>query len=493
VSLRLRLLAATSLVALVALVGADIGTYHALRSFLVRRIDVSLNAAHGQIERRLSTSGSSEQAALQGAAPGMFVELRDPEGHTIGAPLPSSRFGGATSAPELPTLITGLEPVPGRGGQPTVGFTAKSTQPDGTEFHVRAWSLANGDQLVLALPLEETAATLHHLLLVEAAVAAAALVAAVGLGLVAVRIGLRPLTKIESTANDIADGDLDRRVPGSSASTEVGNLARALNTMLDQIQGAFVARDATEAELRTSESRLRQFVADASHELRTPVAAVSAYAELFDLGARDHPEDLERVMSGIRKETARMTDLVDELLLLARLDESRDLAREPVELVSLAADAISAAAAIDSEWSTRLEADGAVEVQGDAGRLRQALDNLLTNVRAHTPPSTRTTVTVARRDESAVLRVADTGPGFDAADAPRLFERFYRADPSRSRDRGGSGLGLAIVAAIVHAHDGEVSAEPNPRGGAVFTITLPLAATPAPPPLSSPTDPAGER
>jgi two-component system OmpR family sensor kinase len=254
-----------------------------------------------------------------------------------------------------------------------------------------------------------------------------------------------------------------------------------------------VARDATEAELRTSESRLRQFVADASHELRTPVAAVSAYAELFDLGARDHPEDLERVMSGIRKETARMTDLVDELLLLARLDESRDLAREPVELVALAADAISAAAAIDSEWPTRLEADGAVEVQGDAGRLRQALDNLLTNVRAHTPPSTRTTVTVARRDESAVLRVADTGPGFDAADAPRLFERFYRADPSRSRDRGGSGLGLAIVAAIVHAHDGEVSAEPNPRGGAVFTITLPLAATPAPPPLSSPTDPAGER
>jgi two-component system OmpR family sensor kinase len=333
---------------------------------------------------------------------------------------------------------------------------------------------------------------LHRLLLIEAAVTAAALAVAIGIGLLAVRVGLRPLTKIESTADAIAAGELDRRVPGDTARTEVGSLARALNAMLEQIQGAFIARDATEAELRTSEGRLRRFVADASHELRTPVTAVSAYAELFELGARQHPDDLERVMTGIRKETARMSDLVDELLLLARLDEHHDFERKQVDLVSLAGDAIGAAAAISGDWPARLDAAEPVEVQGDAARLRQALDNLLGNVRAHTPPGTRTTVSITLNDHSAAVRVADDGPGIDAADAARLFERFYRAEPSRSRDRGGSGLGLAIVAAIVHAHSGDVRADPNPGGGAIFTITLPVAGSHQEGAVGGPSHPAGE-
>jgi two-component system, OmpR family, sensor kinase len=290
-----------------------------------------------------------------------------------------------------------------------------------------------------------------------------------------VRVGLRPLTQIETTAEAIAAGELDQRVPGDTAHTEIGNLARTLNAMLTQIQGAFAARDATEAELRASEARLRRFVADASHELRTPVAAVSAYAELFQLGASARPEDLDRVMTGIRTETARMGALVEELLLLARLDEGRALDLHPVELVSLAAEAVHAARTISDTRPIRLDAIEPVEVTGDATRLRQVLDNLLANVRAHTPPGTATTVTVERHGTDAVITVADNGPGLAATDAQHVFERFYRADPSRSRDHGGSGLGLAIVAAIANAHHGTVSAAPNPTGGATFTMTLPTA------------------
>jgi len=476
VSLRLRLLAATGVVALLALAGADIATYQALRSFLVQRIDVSLTAAHLQLEPHLSSSSASDPSLGLGA-PGTFVEVRDPNNNIVGTPVPSPRFGGPAATPKLPARISGFKTVTGRSREPTVAFTVSSTQPGGPQFHVRAWTLANGDQLILALPLSDTSATLHRLLVIETAVTAAALAAAVGLGLLAVRVGLQPLTKIEATADAIAGGDLDRRVPGDTAGTEVGSLARALNAMLNQIEGAFAARDATEAQLRSSEGRLRQFVADASHELRTPVAAVSAYAELFELGARDRPDDLERVMTGIRTETARMAQLVDELLLLARLDEGRNLERQPLDLAALAAEAIAAAATISGDWPTQLEAAEPVEVRGDSGRLRQALDNLLGNVRAHTPSGTRTTVSVTRHGDSAVVRIADDGPGLGTADAERIFERFYRADPSRSRDHGGSGLGLAIVAAIVHAHDGDITAAPNRGGGAGFTITLPLAGT----------------
>jgi two-component system OmpR family sensor kinase len=244
--------------------------------------------------------------------------------------------------------------------------------------------------------------------------------------------------------------------------------------MLGHIQGAFASRDATEAELRESEGRLRQFVADASHELRTPIAAVSAYAELFELGASSRPDDLNRVMSGIRSETARMGHLVEELLLLARLDEGRAIEYQPVELVSLASEAIQAAATINSNWPLRLQAAQPIEIMGDGPRLRQVLDNLLANVRAHTPQGTRATVTVERLGADAVVTVADDGPGLTDAEAKLVFERFYRADQSRSRDRGGSGLGLAIVAAIVNAHHGTVRATSNPAGGATFTITLPL-------------------
>jgi two-component system OmpR family sensor kinase len=302
----------------------------------------------------------------------------------------------------------------------------------------------------------------------------------VGLGLWLVRVGLRPLRGIETTAANIAGGELSARIPQGNERTEVGRLAMALNTMLQRIEDAFTKQQA-------SEERLRRFVADASHELRTPVSAVGAYAELFERGAQQRPDDLARVLRGVRVETARMQALIEDLLLLTRLDEGRPLEREAVELVALAGEAVEAAQMIGSEWPLSIEADEPVEVIGDRMALREVLDNLLANVRTHTPPGTRAMVRVLTRDGEAILEVADEGPGLAEEDAERVFERFYRADPSRARDRGGTGLGLAVVAALVAAHGGRVELDTIQNAGSTFRVHLPLAtpAEPQAPPASS--------
>jgi two-component system OmpR family sensor kinase len=299
------------------------------------------------------------------------------------------------------------------------------------------------------------------MLLVTLAVLAALAV----LGLWVVRIGLRPLEEIGTTAAAIADGDLTRRVERAEPRTEVGRLGLALNAMLAQIEAAFDAQAA-------SERRLRRFVADASHELRTPLAAVRAYAELFGRGADRRPDDLERAMTGIGRESERMTVLVEDLLLLARLDEGRPLEREPVELDEVVTEAVDAAVAVDPDRPVDLEADPVV-VLGDRDRLRQVLDNLLSNVRAHTPPGSPVRVRVGSENGLAVVEVADSGPGMTSEEAARVFERFYRSDSSRSRATGGVGLGLSIVAAVAEAHGGAVSAHSTPGDGATFRITFP--------------------
>ena len=241
------------------------------------------------------------------------------------------------------------------------------------------------------------------------------------LGLWLVRVGLRPLGRIEHTAAAIAGGDLSQRVENDDPRTEVGRLGGALNTMLGQIEEAFDERTA-------SENRLRRFIADASHELRTPLAAVRAYAELFDRGARERPDDLERSMNGIQRESRRMGLLVDDLLLLARLDQGRPLERKPVELEDVARDAVEAARTLDPGREIELDAPVSVEVQGDRERLRQILDNLLANVRAHTPPGSAATVRVLNGGDAAVIEVADAGPGLSDEQLSHAFERFYRGD-----------------------------------------------------------------
>ncbi|MFG2001807.1 sensor histidine kinase [Spirillospora sp. NPDC048911] len=284
----------------------------------------------------------------------------------------------------------------------------------------------------------------------------------------AIRRALRPLDEIAETAGAIGGGDLARRVDAPGPKTEVGRLGAALNAMLAQIESAFRERAA-------SEDRLRRFVADASHELRTPVATVRGYAELFRRGAADRPEDLAKAMRRIESEAERMGRLVDEMLLLARLDQGRPLEREPVDLAVLAADAVADAGAVEPDRPLALEADGPVVVLGDAERLRQVLGNLLVNVRRHTPAGAPATVRAVAEGDRAFIEVADTGPGLTAEQCAKVFERFYRADEARSRDQGGAGLGLSIVAAVAEAHGGTATARSRPGGGAALRVTFPAA------------------
>jgi two-component system OmpR family sensor kinase len=466
-SLRGRLLLAVGAVALIALLTADVATYSSLKTFLYERIDKSLDSAHQPLEQGLNGTGHGVHDGSPDIiqfAPGTFVELRASD-DSVSFVAPARFRGGQQFTPSLADHIK-LPAYTGRGDAPTY-FTVGPVEQGGPQFRVRASTLSAGGQLLIAVPLDDTAATLHRLLAIEAAVTGAALIAAAALGWWLVRVGLHPLAEVEATADAIAEGDLDRRVPGDDANTEVGHLALAFNTMLGRIQDAFATRDATEA-------RLRRFVADASHELRTPVAAVSAYAELFDRGANVRPDDLGRVMTGIRAETARMGDLVEDLLLLARLDEGRPLEQEAVELVTVAAEAVDASRAVGPQWPVQLDAGHPVEVMGDAARLRQIFDNLLGNVRSHTPPGTATTVRLFEVGDEAVIEVADNGPGLDPDQATRVFERFYRVEASRSREHGGAGLGLAIVAAIVAAHGGRVEVTSSvEHPGTTFVVRLP--------------------
>jgi two-component system, OmpR family, sensor kinase len=289
----------------------------------------------------------------------------------------------------------------------------------------------------------------------------------VALSLWLVRLGLRPLTGMRKTAEAIAAGDLSMRVAPADDRTEIGRFGQALNTMLGRIERAF-------AERQASEDRLRRFVADASHELRTPLTSIRGYAELFRRGAATRPDDLAKAMHRIEDEAARMGVLVEELLLLARLDQGRPVDRQPVDLTALARDAVADARVVEPARPLELDTNGPVRVTGDAVRLRQVLDNLLANVRTHTPPETAAAVRVRADDGHAVLEVADRGPGMSEDESARAFERFYRVDASRSRDSGGVGLGLSIVSAIVTAHGGEVQVRSAPGEGATFTVTLPL-------------------
>ncbi len=287
------------------------------------------------------------------------------------------------------------------------------------------------------------------------------------LGYWVIGVGLRPLTAIGATAATIAAGDLSRRVAREDERTEVGRLGLALNTMLAQIESAFRAREA-------SERKLRRFVADASHELRTPLAAVRAYSELFTRGAAERPADLERSMAGITRESERMSLLVEDLLLLARLDEGRPLARDRVELREVVAESVETARTLEPERVIESRLEDA-PVIGDRDRLRQVVDNLLSNVRAHADGAASVSVSLERTGDLVRLTVADTGPGLTDEQAEHAFERFYRADPSRARTAGGAGLGLSIVAAVIESHGGRASAGAAPGGGAAFTIELPLA------------------
>ena len=467
-ALRLRLLLALVALVVAGLLAADLATYGALRAFLLERLDTQLQAATNPVARMLTfgtppgllASGGSGPTAL--LSPGTFVELRNAGGKVVNRAT-FSLDGSAAPVPSLPAAL------PGSGATQTSAELFIAAAADGSpSYRVLAAPLEGGGTVIIAIPLSDLDATLAQLAVIELAAGLAVLVL---LGLATwwiVRRGLRPLERMGETAGLIAAGDLARRVAVDDPRSEVGQLGIALNAMLERLEAAFARQAATE-------ERLRRFLADASHELRTPLTSIRGYAELFHRGADRRPADLTTAMRRIEEEAARMGVMVEDLLLLARLDEDRTLERAPVDLARVAADAVADARAADPSRPIALEAPRPIVVTGDDARLRQVAANLLGNALAHTPAGTAVVVRAVLRDGRGVLEVADEGPGLGQVEAGRVFEPFFRADPSRSRSSGGAGLGLAIVAAIVAAHGGTVSLDTAPGAGATFRVAIPAA------------------
>jgi len=352
--------------------------------------------------------------------------------------------------------------------------TVDSTGDDGPRWRVVTTTSEYGSAIV-AVELSDVDDTVNRLIWLQVGIGAGVIVVIGALGYLLVRSSLRPLARVEQTAQAIAAGDLDQRVPNAAPNTEVGRLAESLNSMLHQIQGAFAATAASEEQARRSEENMRRFVADASHELRTPLTSIMGFAELYRQGAMT---DTEVLMSRIETEAKRMGLLVEDLLMLARLDARRPLERAPVDLLALASDVVHSARAAAPGRDISVEVfdgPGVPEVSGDAARLAQVLSNLVGNAILHTPDDASITVRVGTVDDDAVLAVTDTGPGLSEKDRARVFERFYRSDSSRHRtdNSSGSGLGLSIVAALVAAHGGTVGVDSEPGAGATFWVRIP--------------------
>jgi two-component system OmpR family sensor kinase len=471
-SLHARLIALVLVVAALGLVLLAAITYAEQRSFLINRVDSQAQAAMFPLGRALSDNGVGGTAPPDDHGPpdgrrGTLFSL--PSGTYVERFSATGQSYGNFSTPSLDG--TSAPPAPALPRTPHSGDVVHNRT--GAEYRVVTSRAPDGDLTVVAVPLQETNQTLHRLLLVESLVVSRVLLALGLLAWLLVRLGLRPLDRIGATAGAIAGGDLSRRVSPATDKTEVGRLGLALNAMLGRLEAAF-------AERKASEDRLRQFLSDASHELRTPLSSIRGYAELFRIGAAREPADTEKAMRRIEEEAARMGVLVEDLLVLARLDEVRDVVHEPVDVARVARDGVDDARATAPDREIDLEADSGVIVSGEPSQLRQVLANLLRNALVHTPAGTPVEVRVTRAGTRVRLEVRDHGHGLPTSDADALFERFWRAEAGRERGRAGAGLGLAIVAGIVDAHGGTVHAGNAPDGGAVFTVELPAAAATAP-------------
>jgi two-component system OmpR family sensor kinase len=469
------------LVLLVALAGVGlliVGTvsYAALRSYLSERVDKQVLVAAPEVYHELDDHGGP-------GGPG-----GPPPGGGGGGPrIAEGTYGAAVTADGRVVQDTRLsigsydddDPAPKLPDRLEVSTSdnPKFVDVDAVDGNGRYRLVAlsgvySDGVLVVGVPLGDFDSTLSRLLRVELIVAFAVLAALGGSAWWLVRIGLSPLERMGRTAGAIAAGNYSERVEPATDRTEVGRLGLSLNAMLGQIETAF-------AEKTASEERLRTFLSDASHELRTPLASIRGYAELMRMGAAGSEADRKKATERIEAEAKRMGVLVEDLLTLARLDEERELIREEVDLSVIVAEATEAAGAASPDRSVTLTASGPVLVTGDAGRLRQVVDNLVRNALTHTPDGTAVELRVARDAARAHLEVRDHGGGLPPGDPAALFERFWRAEAGRERGKAGAGLGLAIVAGIVAAHEGEVTAANAPGGGARFSVTLPLREHPA--------------
>lgn len=498
-SLRMRLLVTQVILLALVCVAIGIATEFALQRFLMRQLDTQL------VEAARRSAGIMElpppfhlppppPGAPRPAVPRvrfLFDPEQGPGPGFLNAPGQAINTVGAVIAPDG-DIDSGVITSEGATAEIDPAASARLAQVPTTgrpvsmyldglgSYRVLAVPARHGPRtVVVGLPTTVVDDTLLWVLLMFCVVSAAALAAATAAGIWIIRRQLEPLSRVSVAAGKVADLELDKgevRLPTPivpvdpvSAHTEVGQLSSALNRMLDRIAGALSAR-------HHSETRVRQFVSDASHELRTPLAAIRGYTELAQRKRDELPEDVAHAMSRVESETRRLTALVEDMLLLARLDEGRPLERASVDLVQVVADAVSDAHAAgpDHQWSLDLP-DDPVQIIGDRARLHQVLTNLLTNARVHTPAGTSVTASVASHsDGTAVLTVADDGPGIPEALQPEVFERFARGDSSRSRRGGSTGLGLAIVAAVVKAHRGSIALHSVP-GDTRFVITLPAS------------------
>ncbi|MTD12856.1 HAMP domain-containing protein [Nakamurella sp. YIM 132087] len=408
--------------------------------------------------------------------------LRSEIGWTL---VSESGYAKVVESPAQDTTANPLVgPTPPVGTATTVGDASRP----GVSYRILALRVGDdvggpvfaNQYLVAWSPIDDIAATVRRLVFVELLVTAGLLVLLGTISAYIVRRNLKPLQTMAEAADAIRGGDLERRVDEQDAATEMGRLGSAFNGMLDGI-GDLVS------ERSRNEVRLRQFIADASHELRTPVAAVQGYADLYRAGALVDDSSVGRAMERMGFEARRMGALVEDLLTLVQADGPERSGREPVELTELLAGAVEDARAIDATRSWEFTTPGArVTVAGDRMRLHQLFANLLANVRTHTPAGTTTQVSVLPGPDKVAVTVADNGPGVAEESLPRLFDRFFREDPSRSREKGGTGLGLSIVAAIVRTHGGEVMASRSRAGGLAVTVVLPKAVGTAAVPRSAP-------
>jgi two-component system, OmpR family, sensor kinase len=506
IPLRIKLVAAVLGLVAMALAVISVGSTLALKSYMVGRIDTQLHDIVQQAhDGTLPVRPADDTLALPSDS---LIGVSVSGGWKIS----TSSLLVRSDLPKLPTIDEAQSRA--ASGKP---YTVRAS--DGwPRWRVLVAPWLSGQFLLVAQGMTNVDNALTRLIWIDALVGIAVLVLLASVGAAVVRASLRPLVQIEQTAGAIAAGDLTRRVPdpepgGAEPRTELGRLSRALNAMLTQIEAAFTARAASEtaaraaesaardaavaaqvseARARRSEERMRQFVADASHELRTPLTTIRGFAELHRQGAAGSPEEAAKLVRRIEDEAARMGLLVEDLLLLARLDQERPLDQTPVELRVIAMDAVQAAQAVAPQRRIELEiAEGAgpLVVLGDDARLRQVVGNLMTNAITHTPPDASVTLrlrsepgnTTGRVSGAAgigVIEVSDTGPGLAPDQLERVFERFYRADVARTRRADGTtgtGLGLAIVAALVAAHQGTVQVESEPGRGTTFRVRLPLA------------------
>jgi two-component system OmpR family sensor kinase len=464
-SLRNRLTVGVLILSAFGFAGAGFGAQALLQDYLIHQVDDQLLSVVGGVADRLDQAGiardeddaqaSRATTPLNRVPTSISVTVLDPFGNLVGG------IGGDLNSNQITDYVKGLLP----GQVAAFGSKPFTVEAPGADFRVATTVLPSSlGSVIVAQSLSDFDKTTHQISVVFLIIGGIVLLFIAFASRQVIKLSMKPLKKIEKTAEQIAAGDLSARLENFEPDTEVGRLSTSLNIMLSRIEESFAAR----AE---SENKLRRFVADASHELRTPLTSIRGFAELHRQGAVPEGEKTKELISRIEKESMRMGSLVEDLLMLARMDQSRELVMADVDLSHLVQEAVSSASAAGPDHPITSDIAGDIHTQGDADKIYQVITNLLANARAHTPVGTAIDVATYSTKDGSYVTVADKGPGLTAEDQMHIFERFYRVDTSRQRSSNdGSGLGLSIVDEVMKAHGGTVSVASEPGNGATFTL-----------------------